>query len=175
MRDFESLPERRTAFHLVIMMIFSVSKANSDGVYKCVFELCHESFSDPMAMLRHFLLCTYARGGQSYWCHTKHQLETFPYTEESTYNPYNPPIYTDSANEHESNSDEWCHFASSLSTSTRHRAQPLRDEDWDKYKDAIQELYLTQNKTLKDVKQIMKDAHGFSATYAISPQNECSR
>ncbi len=40
--------------------------------------------------------------------------------------------------------------------------------DWDSHKNTIKDLYLTQKLSLKDVTEIMKARHGFSATWVSS-------
>ena len=44
------------------------------------------------------------------------------------------------------------------------RSQHPNAEDWEFYRTTITQLYLEENRTLKDVKAIMKDTYGFNAT-----------
>jgi len=37
-------------------------------------------------------------------------------------------------------------------------------DEWDEYRPTIQDLYLSQNLSLKEVMKIMEDSHGFKAT-----------
>ena len=40
--------------------------------------------------------------------------------------------------------------------------------DWEKHKQAILEIYLTQDKSLSKLMPLMKRYHGFDATYVTS-------
>ena len=42
------------------------------------------------------------------------------------------------------------------------------NEDWDRYQDRIKQLYLVENKTLKEVMDFMETEYNFKATYASS-------
>ena len=44
-------------------------------------------------------------------------------------------------------------------------SQGPNEADWELYQDALRELYLTENETLKTVMTIMANNHGFHATY----------
>jgi hypothetical protein len=41
----------------------------------------------------------------------------------------------------------------------------LSDEDWERFRPSIVQLYRTENKTLKEVMKIMEEENGFAATY----------
>lgn len=48
-----------------------------------------------------------------------------------------------------------------------HNAWATKAEDWEARKEMISKLYWDEDKTLKEVMEIMRRDHGFNATYAI--------
>jgi hypothetical protein len=50
---------------------------------------------------------------------------------------------------------------------TTGRASRLPAQEWTKYKDRIRDLYIRQDKTLKQLVKIMRQDHGFHATYVL--------
>ena len=47
---------------------------------------------------------------------------------------------------------------------------------WDSHKDTIHDLYVSQNKTLKDVREHMKEQHGFDRRHVrVNPEYEMGR
>lgn len=49
-----------------------------------------------------------------------------------------------------------------------------KPEDWDRYKNVIHGLYCVADKPLKQVMQIMREKHGFHATW-VPPLNQFDR
>jgi len=45
------------------------------------------------------------------------------------------------------------------------RARELKGQEWEQYKEDIKTLYLTDGITLKELRRLMYERHGFYATY----------
>lgn len=50
---------------------------------------------------------------------------------------------------------------------TTGRASRLPVQEWTKYQDRIRDLYIRQDKTLKQLVKIMRQDHAFHATYVL--------
>lgn len=47
---------------------------------------------------------------------------------------------------------------------TRASAYPQASAEWEEHRETITQLYLAENRPLKDVKKVMEELHGFKAT-----------
>jgi hypothetical protein len=56
-----------------------------------------------------------------------------------------------------------------LPHATPNLRRPLSAQDWDEQRPNIQQLYLTEDRSLDDVIELMKTHHGFQATYMRHP------
>jgi hypothetical protein len=52
------------------------------------------------------------------------------------------------------------------------RARELKGQEWEAYKGDIKTLYLTDGITLKELRRLMYERHGFYATY-VYPDSGC--
>jgi hypothetical protein len=54
----------------------------------------------------------------------------------------------------------------SVAVVASHNVWATKAEDWEAHKEIISQLYWDQDKTLKEVMEVMRQDHGFNATYA---------
>src|SRR5436190_12120057 len=50
--------------------------------------------------------------------------------------------------------------------------EEIMEDPWDSYKEILQHLFLTENRTLKSVKEFMNDTYGFRARYTWTLDSE---
>jgi Clr5 domain len=43
----------------------------------------------------------------------------------------------------------------------------IRSNEWMKYQSTLKQLWMLENKSLRDVRKIMAEQHGFNASYAV--------
>lgn len=146
--------------------------------YQCIFVQCGQTFKEPLLMIRHLLTCrVFGEGGtyRCYKCKSRHILKKSTGTERTkdhskpgneedasaTSSAIIVPFDTTSNGSHQ---DEKLQAPRTCSP-MKGRASQIKDEEWNKRKDQIRELYITQNYPLGEVMRLMNEKERFEATY----------
>ncbi|RYP46180.1 hypothetical protein DL768_007575 [Monosporascus sp. mg162] len=167
----------RIFLHVIVYIL-----VKDEGVsYKCNFIDCKEHFRNPLLLIQHLLICPIFHRGGDYWCYKcniHHTMQKPPTTEQFIH-----PL-TSSGNEDfrmrssgiqdhthslgmlpdSSSHDEGSQAAADVSV-PRGKASQIKEEEWNKRKDKIHQLYITENLPLDSVMGRMKLEAGFEATY----------
>ncbi|RYP34861.1 hypothetical protein DL767_004086 [Monosporascus sp. MG133] len=171
----------RIFLHVIVYIL-----VKDEGVsYKCIFTDCEERFRNPLLLIQHLLICPIFHKGGDYWCYKcsiRHAMQKPPRTEQ-----FIEPL-TPSGNEdfrmkgsgiqdhthslgmlpNSSSHDEGSQAVGDVSVS-RGKASQIKEEEWNKRKDQIHQLYITEKLPLDTVMRCMKEEAGFEATYVRQP------
>ena len=158
-----------------------------DQSYGCIFVECEHKYQHPMLMIRHLLAChVFVEGGvySCYRCKEQHTLKRPRDTQRSDTLDQNEK---DTKTEERTNAIQ--HHRRSLSTvSNTHnqvdapceqitraipkgRVSQIKEEEWEKWKINIYQLYIIEGLSLPNVIAAMKN-RGFHATYVYHTKSK---